>query len=224
MAEDRWISVADAADFFETPDAERLINQAWKLGTGRFRGVRPGENETVEIPSSEHGKINCAASRVVDGLFTTHLSVVMRWADAKPLAPASIEAEENTAPASSPPHREPQSAASAPAAEEPLAEADVKRLAQTDANRLLAEETQTPSAREGASNADILEAEVGPVVKAVAVELRRIFPKGRPALRVDELMVRVKDAAGENLGVFSGRTLERAVALAWAKAGKARQA
>jgi hypothetical protein len=117
MTEDHWIFVADAADFFETPDACMLINQAWKLGTDRFRGVRPGETESVEIPSNEAGKIDCDASRVVDGLFTTYVSVMMRWADAKRLAPAAVEllVEESTTPASPLPQDEPQSATSAAA-------------------------------------------------------------------------------------------------------------
>ena len=73
--------------------------------------------------------------------------------------------------------------------------------------------------------------EAGPLLRAVASELRRLFPKGRPALRNDERMERVKKEAGGTLGVFSLRTLERAIALAWPrakrqrapKAGKARQ-
>ena len=73
--------------------------------------------------------------------------------------------------------------------------------------------------------------EAGPILRAVASELRRLFPKGRPALRNDECMERVKKEAVGTLGVFSLRTLERAIALAWPrpkrqrapKAGKARQ-
>jgi hypothetical protein len=102
--------------------------------------------------------------------------------------------------------------------------ADAKRLAQADVRLLLAMEAQTPpSTREGASNADISEAKAGPLVKEVALELRRIFPKGRPALRNAELMERVKKAAGEKLGVFSLRTLERAIALAWPGAKRQRE-
>jgi hypothetical protein len=224
MEEDKWISVADATDFFETPDACALINQAWKSGTGRFRGVRPGESEPVEIPFHEDGKIDCAASRVVDGLFTTYLSVTMRWADAKRLAPAAVEllAEEATTPASPPSEPTPQSAASVPAAEEPPAGADVKRSA---------EDAETPSpppekAPQGALDADILdilEAECGPLVTEVAVALRRHFPEGRPrGWKRDKLMHYVHEKSEGKIDIFSPATLDRAFELAWPRAKRSR--
>ncbi len=114
--------------------------------------------------------------------------------------------------------------------------ADVERLAQADFERELLKASSpasppTEQAPQGASNADISDAEAGPLLRAVASELLRLFPKGRPALRNDECMERVKKEAVGTLGVFSLRTLERAKALAWPrpkrqrapKAGKARQ-
>jgi hypothetical protein len=122
MAEDRWISVADAADFLKTHDACRLIQRSWKLGTIRLYGVRPGESEPVEIPSNEGGRVGCKKSRIVIGsLFTTYQSVTMAWADVERLAQAQADAErlaqadaerllqEGKTPASSPPKQAAQS-------------------------------------------------------------------------------------------------------------------
>jgi hypothetical protein len=188
MADDKWISVADAADFIGTPDAARLINLAWKSRTYRLRGVRPGESEPVEIPLNERGRIDCVTSRVVVGrLLTAYHSVTMKWADVKRLT-----------------------------------QADVRRLTQ-EARGAAASATPPPNeAPQAASNADIFEAEAGPLVRALALELRRLFPKGRPALRNGELMERVEKEAGDQLGVFSPRTLERAIALAWPRAKRQR--
>ena len=85
MAEDHWISVACAADIVATSDARKLIQRAWKLGAIRLRGLRPGESEPVEIPSSEGGKVDCKKSRIVIGrLCTTYLNVTMKWPDVEP--------------------------------------------------------------------------------------------------------------------------------------------
>jgi hypothetical protein len=92
MAEDKWISVADAAEVIGTEDAQQLIQQAWKRGAIRLHGVRPGESESVEIPSSEGGRIDCIESRVGEGgLFTTYHSVTMKWYDVERLAQADFE-------------------------------------------------------------------------------------------------------------------------------------
>ena len=157
MAEDKRISVADAADFIGTSDARRLIQRAWKLGAIRLHGVRPGESEPVEIPFNEGGRVDCKKSRIViGGLCTTYLSVTMKWPDVERLAQADVRR---------------------------LAQAEVERLAReaSDAATSAAPPKQAP---QGASNADILEAEAGPLVKAVALELRRHFPE-RPAARLD---------------------------------------
>ena len=107
---------------------------------------------------------------------------------------------------------------------------DVERLvAEAGGNQAAASEAQEADTKPQATAPDAQEA--GPLMRAVASELRRLFPKGRPALRNDELMERVRKEAGGTLGVFSLRTLERAIALAWPrpkrqrapKAGKARQ-
>jgi hypothetical protein len=68
MAEDRWISVADAARFLGTTYACRLIKWAWRQGVIQLFGIRPGENEPVAIPAKE-GRIDFAASRIVTGPF-----------------------------------------------------------------------------------------------------------------------------------------------------------
>jgi hypothetical protein len=100
---------------------------------------------------------------------------------------------------------------------------DVKRLTQADVNRLLQKARTPPSARGGASNADILEAEAGPLVKAVALELRRHFPEGRPrGLTREKIMLRVCNEAGERTDWFSPATLDRAIALAWPRAKHSR--
>lgn len=117
-----------------------------------------------------------------------------------------------------------------------IAWADVERMAQADVDRVAQDVRPQASppryqARQGPSNADIWEARVGQLVKAVALELRRNYPEGRPALKVGELMNHLKDKAGKRLGVFEKRTLERAMALAWprangrptSKSGKARK-
>jgi hypothetical protein len=100
---------------------------------------------------------------------------------------------------------------------------DAKLLTQIDVNRLLQKAQPPPSARKRTSNADILEAEAGPLVKAVALELRRHFPEGRPrGLTRDKLMQCVHKKSGGKIAVFSPATLDRAVALAWPRAKRSR--
>jgi hypothetical protein len=195
MAEDKWISVADAADFLGTSDATELIQRYWKLGTVRLYGVRPGESEPVGIPAGEAGTIDCIESRVGAGeLFTTYHSVTIAWDDVERLAQADVE-------------RLLREAGQNPQAAEPLAQA-----AQTP-----------PSAREGASNTDILEAKEGPLVKAVALALRRHFPEGRPhGLIRDKLAQYVHKNSGGKIDLFSPATLDRALALAWPRAKRSR--
>jgi hypothetical protein len=96
-----------------------------------------------------------------------------------------------------------------------LAQADVSRAAQDSSTHASPPQNQAPRS---ASNADIFEARVGRLVKAVALELRRHYPDGRPAPKVSQLMKDVKEKAGKRLGVFEKRTLERAIALAWPSA------
>ena len=101
---------------------------------------------------------------------------------------------------------------------------DAKQVAQLDVNRLLQKAQTPPSSRDGASNADILEAEAGPLVKAVALVLRRIFHEGRPrGLTRNKIMLRVCKEAGERdrlvLAVYAGSC---AVALAWPRPKRSR--
>ena len=116
MAKDQRVSVADAADFFGTPDARRLIQRLWREGAFRLHGVRPGESEPVEIPAKEGGRIDFVASAVGYGaLFTTYRNVTLAWADVERLAQADFERElrEASGPASPSSQQAPQSTSSA---------------------------------------------------------------------------------------------------------------
>jgi hypothetical protein len=105
--------------------------------------------------------------------------------------------------------------------------ADLEQLAREAAgDQAAASETQAQAAvpGEGALVPDAHEADTkrqadlqnaGKLVRAVASELRRQYPAGRPAIKIDELHRRVRKAAGEMLGVFSQTTLKRAIRLTW---------
>jgi hypothetical protein len=100
---------------------------------------------------------------------------------------------------------------------------DVKRLAQVDVNRLLQKAQTLPSAQEGASNTDILEARAGPLVTEVAVALRRHFPEGRQrGWTRDKLMHYVHEKSEGQIDIFSPATLDRAIELAWPRAKRSR--
>jgi hypothetical protein len=186
MAEDKRVSAAAAADFVGTPDAQQLLQRAWKLGLFRLQGVRPGDRGPVEIPATAGGRIDFVASAVGHGaLFTTYRNVTLAWADVKRLAQADFERELRKAstPASPPTEQAPQSA----------------------------------------SSADILEAEAGPLVQAVELELRRHFPEGRPrGLTREKLMLFVHKKSGGKIDVFSLATLDRARELVWPRAKRSR--
>ena len=192
MADDKWVLLAEAADFLGTPDAERILNLAWKLRKQcgfRFRGVRPGENEPVEIPFSEDAQIDCAGSCIGEGtLLTTYRRVRIAWVDVKRLA-----------------------------------QADVNRLAQEAKEMAALDALPMERVPQCASDADILEAKEGSLVKEVALALRRIFHKGRPrGLTREKIMLRVCKEAGERTDWFSLATLDRAIALAWPRAKRSR--
>jgi hypothetical protein len=108
-----------------------------------------------------------------------------------------------------------------------IAWADVRRLTQIDVKRL-AKQAATPASpppaqmSQSAPNSDIAAAKAGPKAKAVALELRRLYPQGRPPLQINELMRQVQKEAGDRLGVFRRRTFERANALAWPLAKRQR--
>jgi hypothetical protein len=108
-----------------------------------------------------------------------------------------------------------------------IAWADVERLAQAEVEWLVREaiEAATPAPPEqppqSGSNADILEAEGGQFVKDVAVELRRLSPKGPPpgpprGPTREQLMRKVSKASG--IPMFGLSTLDRARKLAWPRA------
>jgi hypothetical protein len=104
MEEDKRISVEDAADIIGTPDAEQLINWAWKQGTARLRGGPATGGPSVEIPSNEGGKVDCANSRIGAGeLFTAYRNVTIPWDDVVRLTQVDVDrllrwAERATAP------------------------------------------------------------------------------------------------------------------------------
>jgi hypothetical protein len=184
MAQDE-IFVADAADFIGKSRGKRLINQAWKQKTIRLRGVRPGESEPVEIPFNEGGRVDCKKSRIVMGrLCTTYLSVTMKWPEVRRLA-----------------------------------QADVERLGR-EAKEVAA--SAAPWSKQGRQSPT--HPAIGPageaereksvtLAEALASELSRLYPTGRPAKRRAELMERVRKAVGEKLGVFELTTLDRAMRL-----------
>jgi hypothetical protein len=98
---------------------------------------------------------------------------------------------------------------------------DVERLAQADFERQL-REVETPGSprlkqapQSASSAADMTVAKAGRKTKAVASVLLGLFPERRPALQNDELMRLVRRKAGEKLGGFSARTLDRSIQLAW---------
>jgi hypothetical protein len=111
-----------------------------------------------------------------------------------------------------------------------IAWADVKRLAQADVERLAREAREAATsaapakeAPQGASNSDILGAEAGPLVKAVALELRRHFPESRPSgFTRDKLMHYVHEKSEGKIDIFSPATLDRAIELAWPRAKRSR--
>jgi hypothetical protein len=109
-----------------------------------------------------------------------------------------------------------------------VAWADVERLAQADFERELRKASTpasppTEQAPQSASSADILEAQAGPLVQEVALELLRHFPEGRPrGLTRDKLMQCVHKKSGGKIGVFSPATLDRALLLAWPRAKRSR--
>jgi hypothetical protein len=49
------------------------------------------------------------------------------------------------------------------------------------------------------------------LAQSLALELNRLFPAGRPAMRRPELLKHMRQEAGENLGVFELTTLDRAM-------------
>jgi hypothetical protein len=91
MADDKWISVADAADFLGSPHGKRLVNLAWKSGFIRLYGTPAGESESVEIPLNEGGRVNCKKSCIVIGrLCRMYHDVTVNWVDVKRLTQVDV--------------------------------------------------------------------------------------------------------------------------------------
>ena len=99
--------------------------------------------------------------------------------------------------------------------------ADVVRLLQGDNAPVEPQGDHEPQGASSAANGAAAEAErVGEkgatLAEAVASWLRRLYPDGRPAMRLEELAERVRKAAGKDLGEFSLTTLGRAMrSLGW---------
>jgi hypothetical protein len=188
MADDKWILLAEAADFLGTPDAERILNLAWKLRKQcgfRFRGVCRGESEPVEIPFSEDAQIDCAGSCVGEGtLLTKYRRVQIAWVDVKRLAQADVnrlaqEAKETAALDALPTERAPQGASDAD-----ILEAKAGPLVEEVAIALRRHFPEGP-------------------------------PRGWTR---DRLMHYVHEKSEKKIEVFSPATLDRARALAWPRA------
>jgi hypothetical protein len=182
---DERISIADAADFLGTPDAERILNLAWKLRKQcgfRFRGERRGESEPVEIPFSEDGQIDCAGSCIGEGtLLTTYRTVSIAWVDVKRLAQADVnrlaqEAKETAA----------------------LDALPMERASQGALDADILEAKAGPLVEE--------------VALALRHEFGERRPRG---LIREKLMLWVHQKSEGRIDVFSPATLDRAVALAW---------
>ena len=187
-----------------------------------MRGVPSTIRETgevLEIPASEAGRLtlDCPRSRIVRlsnrgrRQLTHYHSVQVGRADVERLAHAGVERLERKT--------EEDPAAVAQTQEQPVPPDEGAAV-------VYAQEANTKSQTVAP---DGQEADNLPT--AIASVLLSLFPNGRPAMRVGELAKVVREAAGKQLGVFSPRTLERAIALAWPrakrrralKAGEARQ-
>jgi hypothetical protein len=196
MSHDVWVSVADAADIIGTPDAPQVINLVRKRRVIPLCGVRAGESEPMEIPFGETGAIDCENSWIGDGMFMLWHHVVMQWADVKRLAQADVDRLLKQGAETS---------------------EQVSQSAETQDAPQSAETEQAP--QRASTPADVLAAKAGPLVKAVALVLIRIFPNGRPlGSKREQILLRVCEAAGERTDWVSLATLDRAVPLAWPRA------
>ena len=135
----------------------------------------PGSHEAVEIPASEAGNhwLDCPGSRIFRGrgpgwrrLMDYH-SVQVRKADVERLAQAGERAVARN-PRQAAPQRWP-------------------KLRRRPRRRMRARWPLCSRSRHEFADDGPAAQEAGPLVRAVASELRRLFPKGRPALRNDEL-------------------------------------
>jgi hypothetical protein len=87
------LPLADAADFLSDDDADDLepafeiIDQAWRAGTIRLYGMRPGSTEFEEFPPDYGREIAYDRQRATTagGFLTTHLNVTVAWDDIKQL-------------------------------------------------------------------------------------------------------------------------------------------
>jgi hypothetical protein len=198
-----WLALAAR---FGSRGAEQRLQRAWEEGALALRGVPstiPETREVVEIPASEAVRLtlDCPRSRIVRlgnrgrRLLTHWHSVQVGEADVERVAQAHIErlarktGENRAAAAKS--HAQPVPPDEGAAA-------------------VHAQEADTTSQ---AITPDAQKADTLPT--AIASVLLRLFPNGRPAKRVGELAKAVRDVPGEELGVFSSRTLERAISVAW---------
>jgi hypothetical protein len=214
-----WLALAAR---FGQRGAEQRLQRAWEEGALPLRGVPstiPETREAVEIPASEAGRLTLdfPGSRIVHlsnrgrRQLTRYHSVQVGRADAERLAQADVERLARKT------EEDPEAVGQTQEQPVPPNEGAAVVYAQ-EAN------TKSQTVAPAGQEADNLPT-------AIASVLLRLFPNGRPAMRVGELAKVVRAAAGTQLGVFSERTLERAIALAWPRAkrqrapnaGKARQ-
>jgi hypothetical protein len=187
MADDDWISVAEAARSVRIADACALINWAWKRNLNPLRGLPIGGGELVDIPSNEGGKIDCRKSRVVTGrLFTTYQHVITRRADLQRLAQVRA------------PPSEPPNAARAVAH-------DVAEVSTRDVNSV--SEAPSKQVAQIASLVESLAPQATRKVKAVATVLRNEWPERRPYESVDGMLNLVRT----KIRPVSKTTVERAI-------------
>jgi len=192
MADDDWISVAEAARIVRIADACAFINWGWKRKLIPLRGLPIGGGELVDIPSNEGGKIDCRKSRVVTGrLFTTYQHVITRRADLERLAQVRA------------PPSQPLNASSAGI------DGDVAAVSTRDANSV--SEAPSKQAPQDAANALVAE-EVSELTQELATELLRLFPEGRPRnKRRYDIFELLQAEASKKIGAFSMRAMDRAI-------------
>jgi hypothetical protein len=184
-----WLWLTLAVERIGMPDAEQRLQRAWFEGTLHLRGTPstiPETKEFVEIPWSEAGhlRLDCRHLRLVRG--SRRL-----WF----IAYRSVQAWT----------------------------ADVERLAQADVENMEPKAASagpppmkalpSPALPANALEGDAEREKSGTLAEALASELRRLHPTGRPAMRRAELRGRVLDVAGDKLGVFELTTLDRAMRL-----------
>jgi hypothetical protein len=166
-------------------DAEQRLQHAWEAGDLHLRGIR----STVP-PSRE--LVEIPASEAWLKLDCRASWMVRLYKRGKTRLPEYTNVQARTA--------------------------DVVRLWQRDSTPVEPPADHEPQGASSAANVPVAEAERvsekgATLAEAVASWLRRLYPDGRPAMRLKELAERVRKAAGKDLGEFRLTTLRRAMRL-----------